>query len=64
MNVMLGLIANIENEWDTVWEVFPELSNNSREPAKIPLTSPSLPAQAPPPLISALPCNPFHHLPH
>ena len=30
-------ITDIEREWETIWEVFPELSENSiREPATIP----------------------------
>ena len=36
-----NLIADIQKQWDTVWEVFPGLSDNSKEPAAIPLIIPS-----------------------
>ena len=35
------IVKELEKEWETKWEVFPELSDNYREPATVPLTNPS-----------------------
>ena len=34
-------LIEFEKEWETTWEVFPELSDNPREPKTISLTSPT-----------------------
>ena len=36
-----AFLSGKHNEWETVWEVFPEFLDNHREPATIPLTNPS-----------------------
>ena len=47
-----------EKELEAVWEVFPEFSDNLRDPAIVPLAYIPLPTQAPPPPITALPPSP------
>ena len=36
-----NLTVNINQEWDTIWKVFPELSDSFRKPEKMPLSSSS-----------------------
>ena len=59
VNQKENLTADIEKEWDTEWEIFPELSNNSMEPVTIPLSSHfATYTTTPPPLNTALPLLP------
>ena len=49
-------VADIEQEWETVWEVFSELSKKLGDPAVIPyLTTPPPTLTSPLPLITVFP---------
>ena len=55
----------MEKEWNTVWEVFSELSGNSREPATAFNESLHYPHKhLLQHLLQHFPCYPHHYLPH